>query len=147
MAMSFRHIVVIVLAGAVFAGCGDEGGGNAGIASQAEQQQVRAVAERFTSAALRGDYKRACSLTTSEAKAALLSASESVGSKGGGCAGVLEAVFDRYDDAAKAQLRRYEVTSVQITGDRAVYTDSTGSRSQARKQGGKWLIDSDQPEQ
>jgi hypothetical protein len=146
MRMPFRHIVVIVLAGGLIAGCGDERDRDVGTSSKAEEEQVRAVAEGFTSAALRGDYERACSLTTSEAKAALASARATVGSKGGGCAAVLEAIFDQYDDAAKAQLRRYEVTSVQVTGDTAVYTDSTGDRSHARKQGGKWLIDSDPPE-
>jgi hypothetical protein len=145
--MSFRHIVVMVLAGVLIAGCGDERDRDAGTSSKGEEVQVRAVAENFTSAALRGDYKRACSLTTTEAKAALSSARATVGAKGGGCAAVLEAIFDQYDDAAKAQLRRYEVTSVQVTGDTAVYMDSTGARSQARKQGGKWLIDSDTPEQ
>ena len=147
MAMSFRHIVVIALVGGLLAGCGDEGDGNAGNASKADEEQVRAVAEGFTSAALRGDYERACSLTTRAAKAALLSASASVGSKGGGCAGVLEGVFDLYDDATKANLRSYKVTSVQITGDTAVYTDSTGGQSQARKQRGRWLIDSNLPQQ
>jgi hypothetical protein len=145
--MSVRHIVVIVLAGGLIAGCGDERDRDAGTSSKAEEAQVRAVAENFTSAALRGDYKRACSLTTSEAKAALSSASATVGAKGGGCAEVLEAIFDQYDDAAKAQLRRYEVTAVQVTGETAVYTDSTGDRSHARKQSGQWLIDSDPPEQ
>ena len=145
--MWFRHIVVMVLAAGLIAGCGDERDRNAGTASKAEEAQVRAVAERFTSAGLRGDYQRACSLTTSEAQAALSSASASVGAKGSGCAAVLEAVFDQYDDATKAQLRRYEVTSVQVTGDTAVYTDNTGGRSQARKQGGEWLIDSASPEQ
>jgi hypothetical protein len=147
MAMPFRHIAVIVLVGGSLAGCGDEGGGNAGNASQAEEEQVRAVAEGFTSAALRGEYERACSLTTREAKAALQSASASVGRKGDRCAEVLEGVFDLYDDATKARLRSYEVTSVQIMGDTAVYTDSTGGRSQARKQRGRWLIDSDLPQQ
>jgi hypothetical protein len=146
MPMSFGHIVAIIMVGGLVAGCGEGGDGNAGIDSNADAVQIRAVAEGFTSAALSGDYEKACSLTTRQAKAALESASPSAGKNGGGCAGVLESVFDFYDDATKAKLRSYEVTSVQITGDTAAYTDNAGNRSRARKLGGRWLIDSDSPE-
>jgi hypothetical protein len=109
--------------------------------SESDEDKVRSTAEEYASAFSDGDYEKACSLMTSEAKARAAVAGAFGGNKEGGCEGALKGLSGFLDTADKRQLEDYSVKSVTIKGNVAAVRDNTGSPSRLKKKDGEWLVD------
>jgi thiol-disulfide isomerase/thioredoxin len=131
-----RALATAAAVSVVLVGCGSS-------KPKTDAEQVRSVAQQFATAFVDGDYKKACSLMTSEAKADLLKAAVFLGNEGGGCEGLLKAAASFLDEGDKVKLQNYKIKSLSITGDIAKLTDNTGESTRLRKKAGKWLVDSE----
>jgi hypothetical protein len=122
-------------------GCG---GGSRG----SDEDQVRRVAKQYAKSVADGRTETACELMSTDAKSDLAAGGALLGAKGG-CPGILRAALGFLDKADRAKLRDYRVTSVKITGDKAVAKDNTdldaGSNDPTYlvRKNGEWLIDKD----
>ena len=127
-------VTALLLAVAVGA-CGD-GGDDASNSGADQRPRVEATWKRYIGAFVDGDYAKACSLMTTEARAKVAAA-------GGSCEGTLKLAAGLLDSEAEKKLKNARPTSVRISGDTATVRDSAGGdASRLRRKDGDWLMDS-----
>ena len=134
-----RLVLCLAAVVVVVAGCG--GGGTA--------NDPRSVAEAFGKAIANEDWGKACSLMTTDAKAALLVAG-AFGGKTGSCEKAWSGVMGFLDTADREKIKQTHVTSVKVNGDTATARYSTDSNEDSPtrlvKKSGRWLVDKDPDE-
>jgi hypothetical protein len=99
----------------------------------------RAVAEAFLKAFNRGDWGKACSLMTSNAKRSLAAIAGKVNCEDG-----LQAASDVLDAGDEARLKSARVLSVVVHGSVATVrysTDKPGESARVVDKAGHWLMD------
>lgn len=131
------RVLAVVGLVVLLAGCG--GGGT--------KNDPKSVADAFAKAVSNGDWSKACSLMTSEAKAQILVAGALGGKAGGGCEDALKSVMGLLDPADRDALEKAHVTEIKIQADTATVRYSSDgpddSPTHLVNKGGHWLIDKD----
>ncbi len=148
--MSVPRVVGAGLVAAIVAvalgACG--GGGSSSTSSTvatSDRAQILAVAKRYTSAFLDGDYATACSLMTAQARQQMTQAAAAAKLGGGTCAGIMQAAAGTVPSDEKGALRGLKLSIVSLAGDHAVVrTTTAGGQSDTtavQRTGGIWRVD------
>ena len=105
-----------------------------------EEDKVREATTEFVDAWVDRDAQQICDRMTSQARRDLQDTAAILGR--GGCPKVIARVYGLMDHDDMGDLRKFEIATVKITGDRAVVKAKAGSDpAQLRRVDGKWLID------
>ena len=123
--------VTVALLGA--AGCGSDDSGGSTESGPSDEEQIQAVAENYSQAALDGDAAAACDLF-SEAALEELNNSEEFES----CEEVVETGFGILDDSQKKEIA--EISNIQVDGDTATAEGRDGEVSLVRENG-EWKLE------
>lgn len=151
--------VALVLATGLVGACGGGDG------PTSDEKRIRSVSTAFNALLLVGlegranakEYRKLCSLSTSKTRVEMARHYKAEFNKSGGCQEWWRAFFTnprRPSEPERTRLRaliarmkRFEIRSIRVSGDRALvtantsYIDGEGGPEKLKKEGGKWLID------